>query len=300
MPMQSFASIPKGFRRLFTLSFVSLVILLFQNCSNLISTSGEVANSMASAVGVEACKGDGVSDDTTCLQSALDATLGPRQVSLPSGKTYMISKRLSLSSNLTLDGNNSRIVLKIPEIMLYLSGSNIQVKNIALDYQATSGFSGVIDFARNTNSVTISGVHISGAKAIAGVHINNPGLHDITIQDSIIENTIYGILTNTTNFSSSELRVLSNHPYNLIFQRNQILNVSGDGVEINSPIFNYTPYNSGILGVAAHDIQITSNTITAPNSNSAVAGFCIGIAGANKVNVVGNSVSNCKWQFVHI
>jgi len=77
-------------------------------------------------------------------------------------------------------------------------------------------------------------------------------------------------------------------------------NLQGDGVAINSPVYNYEPYNSGLPGVGANHINISDNIIYAPNSTITNRGFCISIAGGIMVTIVNNSLHDCKWQGIHI
>lgn len=245
------------------------------------------------------CKGDGIQDDTACLQSAMYEAVKTGTLVLSKNKTFLITSQLSVPGNLFVNGNGSRIVMKYRRPMVLIQGSNITLRNTIFEYQGPESVT-IINFAADVANVTIRGCKIVGRNALAAIYMNNPRIHSVYIQDNSIQDVKYGILTDTTKWPRQDLPILRNHPYDIVIKDNRILNVGGDGIEINSAVRTYVPYNSGIPGVAAHDIKITGNRITAPNSSHIGAGFCIGLAGAFNVLISGNQISDCKWQFIHI
>ncbi len=244
------------------------------------------------------CVGDGSSDDTACLQAAIDAA--PGQLTLPGGASYRLSKHLYVPGPFVLEGNRSTLLLDTPEILLLLAGSGVTVRGFDLVYSANSSYAGLIDLVPATKDVTIEDCSFSGTWALAGVHLDNPDIESVRILDSSFDGLIYGVLTNTTQFSPSDLVDPEKHLFDLTIDGNTMTELSGDGVEINSPVLLYAPYNSGTPGVAAHGISIKNNTIRAPHSDRIERGFCIGIAGATDVVIEGNVLEDCKWQGIHL
>jgi polygalacturonase len=216
---------------------------------------------------ISKCAGDGTQDDTSCIQNAITtAASAGGSLTFPENKTYTISKRLRIPSNFSLNGSNSKIQLKSPEIMLSIDGSNVTILNLQLDYQATSMYAGIIDFGPDVSNVIISGCQMTGREAVAAIHLNNPRISNVTIRGNTMRGMYYGVLVNTTNplWTKETLSVLGNHTHAITIEGNTISDVRGDGIEVNTAVLLYQPYNSGTVGVAANDIKIASNIISAP------------------------------------
>ncbi len=265
------------------------------------TAGGDAGHDAGGEGGIDAgvtCVGDGVTDDTACLQAAIDQA--PGRLTVSAGATYLITGHLYVPGPFVLDGNHSTLLLTTPDIMLLLAGSDVTVRSWHLDYQAASSYAGLIDLAPATTNVTIQDCTFTGAQALAGVHIDNPDIEGVRILDSTFDGIVYGVLTNTTQLSPTELTDVDKHLFDLTVEGNTMTELSGDGVEINSPVMLYAPYNSGVPGVAAHGITIKSNTIRAPHSDRIERGFCIGIAGASDVTIEGNILEDCKWQGIHL
>lgn len=111
-------------------------------------------------------KGDGVSDDTSAIQRALDAR---GKVFLPAG-SYIVSKRLLIYSNTQIMGTGVNSIIKpvfTPQagastIMCYGDAGNIKISNLALDGSDSptdaESYHGI--YVQNNSDVSISNCHI--------------------------------------------------------------------------------------------------------------------------------------------
>jgi hypothetical protein len=242
-----------------------------------------------------ACVGDGVADDTNCLQALLDAG---QPVVLPPGKKFAISKALQLHDGASLEGCGSTITLSQEDVVLRIAGNGIGVDAVKLVYAAGAVNAGIVDLAAGATHFTLTNSDLSGVD-VAGVHINAPDIAFVTIRGNRMSGMHCGILFNTTNWKAADLPVLAHHPHDVVIDENTITGVTADAVEVNSAVYAFIPHNSGKPGVAAHDITITKNHLESPAA-AAAAGFCLGIAGAFDVRVTDNDLTQCKYAFIHL
>ncbi len=248
------------------------------------------------------CVGDGVADDTTCLQNLFNSSCAT--VTLPAGKIYKVTSALSVPGNKTIIGSASTIITQDDtNQLIYISGSNVTLRNIHLTYQPPAfninrGL--IVNLGPSVKNIIVDNCVLSGAYAIVGVHINNPDIENVTIADNEFNNMYYGVLYNTTNFNATQRQDYNMHLSGLTVSGNKMYGLQGDGVAINSPVYAYSPYCSGGSGVSANNITISNNEIYAPNSKMIAYGFCVSVAGAVDVVISENSLINCKWQGVHI
>jgi hypothetical protein len=248
------------------------------------------------------CVGDGVTDDTACLSSAFAEG---STIDFPAGKTYLVSHgSLNAGSNKVFNGNGSKLTCDTGLQCLSVDGSNITIRDLGVDGgSAVEG--GDLWIGAGASDITIAGGTFSGSSP-AGILINGLHIANVTISGITASGVEFGILTN--NICTNDTNP-ADYPTNITITGNTITNVGGDAIEINSPVGlpggttcqgSTVLYGSGVPGAAINHLLIEGNTLEALNSNSSGAGFCIGIAGATDVLAWSNTMSNCKWQGIHI
>ncbi|WP_426449058.1 right-handed parallel beta-helix repeat-containing protein [Paenibacillus sp. S-38] len=237
--------------------------------------------------------GDGNRDDTSAITKALRTVeaSGGGIVYLPQG-AYKISGVLAIGSNtivrgagpgtVIFNGNPSNVT------MLQINGNHTAVEELVIRYDTPQVGIGIF-WAANTLHTRISKCTFTGATAQA-VYLDRPGIEHVSVTDCRFDGVLYGILTNLNANDLSDLRINNNH----------FVNISGDAIEINSPIqmmgVNREPFD------AAYNISIHGNYISCPpeQSSSVNAGFGIGIAGGTYISITGNVIANCRQQGIHI
>ncbi len=235
----------------------------------------------------------GEPDDTACLQRMFAAG---GDILLPIDGIYHVTKALQIGSNTMLNGRGSTISSTLPIGILAVRGTGTTIRNLKIESLATTSARDrvAIMVAPGTSGLLLQGNRISGYFG-TGIMIAGGRQHDI----KIVKNTLdpengkmgYGILVNAVNLGDDP----ATYPHDILVLSNTVTNVSSDAVEINSPVGKRAGYPASISRVV-----IQNNVLSAPNSIQAVAGFCIGIAGAYRVKISGNQMSDCKWQGVHI
>jgi parallel beta-helix repeat protein len=249
------------------------------------------SNAAPAGSGVASCVGDGVTDDTDCLQRAVPAQ---GQLALPAGKTFLISRSIIISDSTTLDGNGSTITATTPIQMIRLRGDGAKVQNLTLTSTGPKGAQGIAIDPSASNVAIVNNV-IKGNFLFA-IIFGSINQHDIVIDHNTIQpapNGLmnYGILVNPPAL----MRGVGAPPRKITIKNNTITDVSSDAIEINSP-----SHQAG-QDRAASDIVITNNVLSAPNHKATVySGFCIGLAGTQNVQVTGNRIFDCKWQGIHV
>lgn len=231
------------------------------------------------------CAGDGKTDDTDCLQHAIDSR---PEVQLSSGRTFLVSRSIVVTGPKQLDGNGATITTDERIPVVTISGSNVKVHNLTVGSRTNIRAEGIV-LADGASNIELRDDRVVG-KFRVGILFGGPNEHDITILNSTIAPGVdgrigYGLLINPSRMA----RTGGSPPRALIIKNNTITDVWGDAIEINSP-----------PPVAASNVLIEGNTLSAPFHPSGTAGFCIGLAGTTNVRIVGNKLSRCKWQGMHI
>ena len=301
----------KMYKSVFPLSFLALCLQPFatENCAaigkNFVYAGLNNAHSTAGAAplvrtpGATAtvnCAGDGVRDDFACLNNAINGSAGAATIVFPPNKNYYISQGIGISSNKTLIGNvNTRIFTAGSSNYVFnIQNPGVTINGLWLDYRGTPGWWGPIHIGSNASHVIISNNKFTATGSIAaGIFIEGTNVSNIAITNNNINNIGgYGILANETYFGPDPTQYISG----LTITNNTITGVAADAIEINSPVQNgsHTP------GVAISNVTISGNTLSAPNSGSLSAGFCIGMAGVSTGIIANNNMTNCSLQGIHI
>lgn len=145
-------------------------------------------------------KGDGVTDDTDAIQTALQAanTAGGGTVFLPLG-TYNISTMLILYSNIRLTGNQATLkaISAISAIVKGQDTSNVQIDNLTF----------------NGNSLSLNDIWFTTS---AAAH-NNITIKDCTVKGTATDATLFfgailfdAVAGSVTSFRANNIRILNN------------------------------------------------------------------------------------------
>jgi parallel beta-helix repeat protein len=233
------------------------------------------------------CAGDGTTDDADCISSYFERS---SVVELVAGATYRVTRPVVVHAGREVDGHGATILGEGPLLsVLVIDGSDIRVDSIRIVTHAASNHAVAINIAARAKHVSVTHSRFEGPTSVAALNINAPDVEDVTFDDNTVSDGIYGVLT---NWQAMRLRHVQ-------IAHNQMFALSGDGIEINFPVL-VPPHGTGDAMDAPSDIHIFSNTINAPGSQSISAGFCIGIAGAHNVEIRDNTLSQCRWQGIHI
>lgn len=171
-------------------------------------------------------KGDGVNDDTSILQDAIDYCIN-KKITLKSrgGKTFLITSSLNFNNKIDMDFNNSTITTNSAINMLvfnYLSGNEYQgfLKNIVIDMNnvANIGIYGIRIIKKLISGITIKNISNTGYQIDTGneVIFENSHLYgssntsvglalykgDCHYKDIIMIDVHTGIIASSTNFYS--------------------------------------------------------------------------------------------------
>ena len=251
------------------------------------------------------CAGDGVTDDFKCLSDAIsNAGKTNNLLVLQKGKTYLTQNVLAMPDNVQFNGNGATLIagkISAGGSLLKINGKNVVVRNLNL--KSLQNINAAIEFGFNVQDAKILSNNVTGFFS-NGIYLGGKGQSNILIDGNKIDggkdrakgSIIYGILLNSLNLGIS----VADYPHHITISNNTVLNVTADAIEINSPVHAMAPQGSTREGVAANNIVISNNTLSAPYAGSPGAGMCIGIAGAFEVMVSGNKMSECKWQGIHI
>ena len=142
----------------------------------------------------------------------------------------------------------------------------------------------LIRLSANVNNATVQNCKLTGFPTANGVQSNAMGVSGLRVTQNLFDGLAFGVLLNN---SGTDI-------YDVDVGDNRMVNISGDGVELNV-------YQPGAY-VAARNIRIHDNyiSVSAGNPADTSAGFCIGISGPAKVTVSGNNLHNCRVQGIHV
>lgn len=234
-------------------------------------------------VSQDSCGGEGEQDSSACLQQLIDTS---KNVKLSAGRTYSITKPLSVGGGQDFDGNGAKLVISTRIAGLIVSGSGTKVRNLTLI--AKSAATDGIYINKDASNVTIQDNKILGGWR-EGILFGRSGQHDLKFVNNFIAPyggvaLAFGILGNPAALGRDGAP-----PANITIRNNRITEVSSDAIELNSP---------GQSTIS--NVDIIGNTLSAPYHASSTSGFCIGLAGVKNVRIRENIIFNCRWQGIHV
>jgi regulation of enolase protein 1 (concanavalin A-like superfamily) len=160
---------------------------------------------IVSANATAQCAGNGVADDTACLQSAINATPAGGTLTIPAG-TFRISSTLNLLSSRTYTGTGNPVILGyqgngaggFPLMQAWGSITNVTVSNITFDggglaMSPNSGIASGITITGNTFRHIQNTNPFSDDQGHAAIFLDGPsGFADLTITFNTFLNITYG------------------------------------------------------------------------------------------------------------
>lgn len=223
------------------------------------------------------CAGDGITDDTSALQNAIDQmhTLGINKLVIPSGE-YVVSDKIEIPSNFELKGmkgsvikyvgmgadeDNPYAILPIINILgtVDLPKTNVTVSDITIDCTGQTFKGGnTFEDPANTNPQPAS-------QGLRGININfatNVIIKNCKILD------LYG----------DGIRIDRSHT---IIVDGNILNDVGGGNIVSGGPTGWDNFGDGIVSFSSFDVKIINNTVinTREYLSGASAGYICGRSG---------------------
>jgi hypothetical protein len=248
-------------------------------------------------------KGDGITDDTSAVQTAFNkVTKSKTKVYFPSG-TYMVNpnKNVLIKSNANVAGDGESSIIKANNAefgwsLLYISGRNIKISKLSFD--GNNAVNRVLVVQAGSSNVQLSNSLVANAS-------QSSDRSSDFYSEVVTGITVYGN-TNSISFDQTEIRnIIALHPLggSLIARGIYITNTSGlvektstNLAIINSNIHDIGPADDGD-GIYYEDPYLDKNIIHNTNSTIANNTFynCAKRAiklYANGISVTGNYIVN--------
>ena len=248
-------------------------------------------------------KGDGVSDDTAAVQSALNSVRAGGTVTLPAGKTYRHTAVLRMSvAGTTLNGSGTLLATNEAASAVYLAADNITVDGPTLKMGVTTKrwvafeqmklrlgrFAGIVVRNVMIDGSAAAGVYVGGASnfLLAGVTVANTRADAIHMTGGASNGTVNN--PRVVNPGDDGVAVVS---------------YKNDGAQVHDITVNNPRLEGQVWGRAFSVVggyNVTYNNVYASRS----AGACIYIAaesefnsyGVNNVLVNGGNLVGCNQQ----
>jgi hypothetical protein len=218
------------------------------------------------AVSVEwfGAKGDGVTDDTVAIQSAMN---NHNAVIVPEG-TFAVSNTILIPSNTSLSGinNNEAKIISSSSVVLATNGnSNIKVENLYLQSTGTT-YGSTVWISNGGNNILLKECDIVSAYRPIGINDSNGAYSTTNV--NIIRNKIY-----TNHPTDGGIRVRTS--------ADGVKNIFATFIENNITIDGSISSDVGIEAWAGNTV-CENNKIKAPQMNGSYSGITFG-TGENQV-----------------
>jgi len=222
----------------------------------------ETRNAMATAVRKAAQMGSGA------------------MVLLPPGK-YLLNQTVPVT-DATISGPGATVVVKSKDAYVFgfALGANGSLERLRIEGEG--GFSVPVDVRSGARNVRLRNVRITGGRILFNIHA--PDVENVEVTGCEFFGGGYGVLLNS-KCSGRNVRITNNY-----FKDN-----GADSIELNFPKEEKGNFTEGIV-IANNIFENTGRG----NPNNPNAGFAIGMAGARRVQITGNTFRKAAVQGVHI
>jgi parallel beta-helix repeat protein len=235
--------------------------------------------------------GDGIADDGPGLlaASAAAATFGGTLWLSP--KNYKVTSTLVLADGVKVAGTGRIFGALVGTAVITVGGNGTTLTDLTVENTDTSTGNIGVNVRTGATNVTIQDVTFKGPR-LQAVNINTNGVAGVLVRGCLFDGVTYGVLTDTSGTTGLDLR-------DVRIIGNRFINVSGDPIELNSPITGMgktrTPRTDAQAGFV-----ISGNYISNTAGSDVNSGFGIGIAGACDVTISGNNFVGSRVQAIHI
>lgn len=248
---------------------------------------GEVFN--VKAYGAE---GDGVTDDSTALQAAIDAAeaAGGGRVFLPPGD-YLFATGLVIDSpNVILvgDGDDSVLTYTGSGTGITISAASITLQNLKID---TTGASGTVAVSSSASKTQLVNVFVSGTSSDAQ---QNGRVNLVSgADDALVQGCTFTGAYPSVTIQSDRCRVIGNHFETF---RLGVYLVGGAGNTVNSNNFVSVGGSGVVAGFDAILVETSTDVVISGNNILASREHGIYVAGGSsgineRVVITGNNIS---------
>lgn len=251
--------------------------------------------------------GDGVTDDTSAVQAAIDAASGGLPLYIDPG-TYRLTDSVLISSNTTITGAGDQSVLaftwhdQTEGPGFHLGNRNRKDEDqgdvgiVLSDFVVQGGSTGQ-PYGEDQHSVThgisfrkVSNVQVTGLEVrhTSGFGIANTGLVNGRFTENFIHDTGRDGITSFPLVDQSDAEFHDYPLTDLTISHNEFRNVGDDAIAVHAG--TAFSVNTSLL---PSNVSITGNKIVGREANHPLAqGRGIALSGVSNVTVTGNDISN--------
>ena len=216
---------------------------------------------------------------TLVTQAGTAATAGVPLI-VPPGN-YLISATASLPAGLTMWApSGARFFGVVAAAGLLSVGGNTVITGVTLENTSEP------DGCSATIQAAAENIVFERCKLIApsiGVHANQSGIKNLTVRNCRIQDTYFGVLTNTG----------ANDIQGVLVEGCHFTNILGDAIEFNHP--------SG-SAPTCRGFRVVGNNIAGANTTGGTTstGFGVGVAGCADVTITGNTIHGVLREGIHV
>ena len=228
-------------------------------------------------------------DATSCIQQQLNRWSGLTVTAPLDRIVWPVALVISFPPNIILNGRNATFALfASPTIghgyydYVICVNSNSSINNVTLT-------GAIASYGACTNGANLELAHLTIVGLGGTAIMVGGGVTGLVVRDSYVSRMGYGVLLNSEYIS------------NVTVERCYFFNNTADAVAINSPVITNQQRTYFYTGYVSMNVFVLNNTMRSiVNLVDESQGFCVSSAGGQNVWIVGNDMSGCSWQGVHL